>query len=439
MLDDLLGGRTVRIGVTGLARAGKTAFLTSLAANLLAAGAGLPSLPTLAKRLGGRRLSVRLAPARADAIPRFDPAPPLAALAADPPSWPARTGAVSLLAFDVEVARSGVLPLPPRRLRLELLDYPGEWLLDLPLLQTGFDAWSAATLRRLESQPGARDFLAFATAFPGGAGRDEAVAATGHRLYRAALGRLRDDGFAFLQPGRFLMPAPGPEPPWMQFFPLRGVGQLAALMNERYDAYVDAVRRDIVSPLFGDLDRLVVLADLLSALHAGPDSFADAQAALAAASAALRWEWSWTDALEALRNLRLPPRVIRRVAYAATKADHVAERQRGNLAALMASLAPGGAQPTAHFALAAIRCTEDVSMTLDGRSVSAVRGRTADGALVRSYPGEVPNRPPDAAFWTHPFFQLPEFEPTRLASGGRAGVPQLNMDAVLAFLLDDLL
>ena len=33
--------RTVRVGVTGLARAGKTAFLTSLAANLLAHGAGL--------------------------------------------------------------------------------------------------------------------------------------------------------------------------------------------------------------------------------------------------------------------------------------------------------------------------------------------------------------------------------------------------------------
>jgi predicted YcjX-like family ATPase len=402
-------------------------------------GAGLPALPALTKRLGGRRISVRLAPAHADAIPRFDPAPHLAALAGDPPAWPARTGAVSLLAFDIESPRT--FPLPPRRLRLELLDYPGEWLLDLPLLRSDFAAWSAATLRRLEARPAAREFLAFATALPAAA-RDEALAVTGHRLYRAALGQLRDGGHAFLQPGRFLMPAPGPEPPWMQFFPLNGSGRLAALLAERYDAYVDAVRRDIVSPLFGDLDRLVVLADLLSALHAGPDSFADAQAALAAASGALRWQWSWADAFEALRNLRLPPRVIRRVAYAATKADHVADRQRGNLAALMASLAPGlpgGVQPTAHFAIASIRCTEDATMTLDGRPVSAVRGRTADGAMVRSYPGEVPSAPPDAAFWNHPFFQLPEFEPTRLPANGRAGVPQLNVDALLAFLLDDLL
>ena len=43
--------------------------------------------------------------------------------------------AVSLLALDVDVPREGLLaPLGPQRRRLEFLDYPGEWLLDLPLL-----------------------------------------------------------------------------------------------------------------------------------------------------------------------------------------------------------------------------------------------------------------------------------------------------------------
>ena len=35
---------TTRVGITGLARAGKTALLTSLAANLLALSAGRPAL-----------------------------------------------------------------------------------------------------------------------------------------------------------------------------------------------------------------------------------------------------------------------------------------------------------------------------------------------------------------------------------------------------------
>ena len=139
-----------------------------------------------------------------------------------------------------------------------------------------------------------------------------------------------------LQPGRFLMPAPGAEPPWIHFFPMRGRGGLHGLLAERFDAYRTRVREDLVSPLFGHLDRMVVLADLLTALHAGPGSFADVQAALAAASGALRWRFSWAEAFAALLALRLPSPVIRRVAYAATKADHVASRQRGNLRALMA-------------------------------------------------------------------------------------------------------
>jgi len=428
--------------VTGLARAGKTAFLTSVAANLLAMGAGLSPLPALAERLAGRRLGVRLAPMGADGAPRFDYVANLKALAADPAVWPERTGAVSLLALDLTVPRAGLMgALPARRLRLEFLDYPGEWLLDLPLLRVDFATWSDATLRRLEAQPLARDFLAFAAALPRNAGADEALAATGHRLYRDMLHALRDEAaLAFLQPGRFLMPAPGPEPPWTQFFPLRGRGGLASLMADRFDAYCQAVRRDLVSPLFGNVDRLVVLADLLTALHAGRDSFADAQEALAAAAGALRWRFSWSEAFLALLALRRPPPVIRRVAYAATKVDHVASRQRGNLRALLTALTPGGGDMlTRHFAIASIRCTEDAAWRLDGRSVSAVRGRIAGQGVGLSYPGEVPDQPPDAGFWTHEFFDLPAFEPTRLPDAGRVGVPQIELDSLLAFLLDDLL
>jgi predicted YcjX-like family ATPase len=425
-----------------LARAGKTAFITSLAANLLAAGAGLPTLPALSARLAGRRVGVRVAPSGASALPRFDEAAHLRALAADPPAWPARTGAVSLLALELTIPRAGLASaLPPRVLRLELLDYPGEWLLDLPLLTTEFATWSEATLRRLEGRAAAQPFLQFAAGLPATAPADDTLAATGHRLYREALHRLRDeDGLALLQPGRFLMPAPGSEPPWVQFFPMRGRGGLQALLSQRYDAYRDRVRQDLVSPLFGHLDRMVVLADLLTALHGGRDSFADAQAALAAASGALRWRFSWTEALTALLSLRRPPPVIRRVAYAATKADHVASRQRGNLRALMAALTPGGGDVvTRHFAIASIRCTEDATMPLGGRSVSAVRGRIAGQGVGLSYPGEVPDGPPDDAFWAGEFFDLPDLEPTRLPGAGRTGVPQIELDALLTFLLDDLL
>ena len=71
----------------------------------------------------------------------------------------------------------------------------------------------------------------------------------------------------------------------MPFFPSRTGGGLHRLLAGRYAEYVDAVERDLAEPMFGNLDRVVVLVDLLSALHAGREAFADASDALAAAAA----------------------------------------------------------------------------------------------------------------------------------------------------------
>jgi predicted YcjX-like family ATPase len=131
---------------------------------------------------------------------------------------------------------------------------------------------------------------------------------------------------------------------------------------------------------------------------------------------------------------------ISRVAFAASKADHVADRQRGNLLSLVASLTKIPDVAARAFAVASVRCTEDVVWTLEGRPVSAVRGRVAGEARAgKSYPGEVPDRPPGAEFFAHPFLALPDFEPMRLELAGRGGVPHIGLDQLLAFLLEDLL
>ena len=432
--------RTLRIGVTGLARAGKTALLTSLGANLLAAGRGIETLPALSAALGGRGFRVALSPSGAEALPRFDVPAHLAALAADPPVWPARTEAVSLLSLDVEIGWAGAMALlPPARLRLEFLDYPGEWLVDLPMLGMGFAEWSAATLRRLAAYPEAAEALAFIAGLPPRAPSDEALARTGHDLYRAALRRLRAEaGLSMLQPGKLLMPPPGPAPPWLTLFPYAGSGGLADLLAERYAAYQEAVCRDLLAPGFAEIERLIVLADMLTALHAGPAAFADAAAALAAVSGALRWRGGWTSWISWLAPLLPGFAGIQRVAYAASKSDHVGERQRGNLASLVRAIADPPAEARA-FAIASMRCTEDITWSLEGRPVSAVRGRVRNGQAAKSYPGEVPDRLPDASFWEHEFLSLPDFEPLRLPSGGRLGVPHVDLDRLLLFLLEDLL
>jgi uncharacterized protein len=443
----LLGQERVRLAVTGLSRAGKTVFLSSLVANLLAAGAGLRTLPALEAASGGRLRRARVVPAGVESVPRFDPQAHLAALAADPPRWPERTEDLSTLALTLDLERRSWLGgvLGARSVTLELLDYPGEWLLDLPMLGRSFAEWSTTTLARLRR--GARAeafgaFLAFADGLPAGAPAEDTLARRGFALYRDGLRAARDaHGLRLLQPGRFLNPGPRGEAPLMWFFPLPHPegGGLAELCARRYDAYLADQRAAFFDPFFRRFDRQAVLVDVLGALHAGQEAFDDTAEALAEIASALRYGGSWLDWLTG--------QGVRRAAFVATKADHVPTRQREALVSLLGDLtaAPreralaAGAETGVH-ALAAIRCTEDDVATLEGRPIGAVRGVLMDtGRSARVYPGEVPLRRPDAEFWRHGLFEMPTFQPPRLDPHGAAGVPHLGLDTLLAWLIGDLL
>lgn len=442
----LVGRERLRLAVTGLSRAGKTVFLTSLIANLLAAGRGARTLPALDDAVGGRIRRVRVVPAGTETIPRFDPDAHLGALAADPPHWPERTEDFSTLSIAIDVERRTSLGglLPERRVTLDLLDYPGEWLLDLPMLRQDYARWSAETMARLRRgarAEAARDFLAFIESLPADAAAEDALAKRGYTVYRDALRDCRDNhGLRFLQPGRFLNPGPRGEAPLLWFFPLpdTATGGLAALCAKRYAAYLDDQRSHFLDPFFTRFHRQVVLVDVLGALHAGQEAFEDTAEALAAVAAVVSGG-NWLE-----RMLGAAPS---RVAFAATKADHVPARARDALAALVEHIALGargraeasGAATSCH-AVAAIRCTEDAVATLEGQNVAAVRGILLnEGRGATIYPGEVPMKPPEPAFWQSGFFRMPEFRPPRLDPTGGAGVPHLGMDGLLAWLLGDAL
>jgi predicted YcjX-like family ATPase len=210
-------------------------------------------------------------------------------------------------------------------------------------------------------------------------------------------------------------------------------------MAVRHEAYITAQRNEFFEPFFRRFERQAVLVDVLGALHAGPAAFADTAEALAAIAGALRYGGGWLD--------RLTGAGVSRVAFAATKADHVPARQRDALAALLGSLvaapqgqASGAGAATSVHALASVRCTEDDVATLEGRPVAAVRGLLlANGRSAKIYPGEIPLRPPEPGFWEHGFFEMPEFQPPRLDAAGGSGVPHLGLDALLAALIGDLL
>ena len=122
----------VRLGVTGLSRAGKTVFITSLVANLL----NRQRIPGLRASAEGRLGAVYLQPQPDDTVARFDYETHLACLTKEAPIWPESTNGISELRLSFRVAGTSVFSglTGPRTVHLDIVDYPGEWLLDLGLL-----------------------------------------------------------------------------------------------------------------------------------------------------------------------------------------------------------------------------------------------------------------------------------------------------------------
>src|SRR5215475_14753428 len=83
---------TVRLGITGLSRAGKTVFITALVHGLVRGG----RFPVFEAVAEGRIARVRLAPQPDDAVPRFDYENHVKALVADR-TWPQSTRQISEL------------------------------------------------------------------------------------------------------------------------------------------------------------------------------------------------------------------------------------------------------------------------------------------------------------------------------------------------------
>jgi predicted YcjX-like family ATPase len=433
---------TVRLGVTGLSRAGKTVFLVSLIGNLLALPRNLSAFPKLSSRLSGKLVSVEIEPSGLQRIPRFAYEANRRALAAgEAPSWPVATNLPAMIALRLVIRRKA---LGKRALRLVLLDYPGEWLLDLPLAGQDFAAWSGATLARLREPPRdrfAEEFLAFVGQLDPRAADDQRLALHGHGLYRAALRRAREEaGLRFLQPGRFLMPAPGGEPPVMQFFPWEvpnpRPGTLAALMRDRFRAYAEEVRRDFFEAHFRGFDRQVVLVDVLGALWAGKAAYADSREALSAVGEAYA------------RLLARRGRRKTHVAFCATKADHVPSVLRGNLVPTLRAMVEGaGRLPdsgASFHALASVNCTSDGSVPAHGpsgaRAEPVVMGVPLGESRQRPFsPGIVPAGEVPEGFWQEQYLALPVLRPPRFAAEEAEPVPQIGMDAMLEALIGDAL
>ncbi|MFA6267893.1 MAG: YcjX family protein [Pseudolabrys sp.] len=457
-LTELAKGSTVWLAVTGLSRAGKTVFITSLVHNLLSALHNPNRMPLLRAVGDGRLLAARLEAAGAHTLPRFPYAANIEAMAGTPSVWPEPTADISEIGIDIRFAPTGFVGQllgqisgQAATLKLRIVDYPGEWLLDLPLLTQSYAEWSRATLalwkRGLRADI-ARDFFSLIGEHPASEPASEAVAKEVHDLYRALLITARDKhGLSYLQPGRFVRPGVLADAPYLWFAPLDAgegegrfaSGSLGALMQERYEVYKRQVVEKFYESYFRNYGRQIVLVDVLGALLAGREAFEDTRLATEAILQSFRYGQH-----NILTRILGSSRVAK-VLFAATKADHIPDSQREHLSALLRNMAAlpvlsarGSDAAIDVMSLASVASTVEATQQVDGRSVEVVVGRKVGSAKQAKFlSGEVPIRPPRPDEWGAPFLDVPVFEPPLIDPAPVDGIPHINLDLALNYLIGD--
>jgi hypothetical protein len=440
----------IRLGVTGLARSGKTVFITSLVANLLERG----RMTGLEAARSGRIEAAFLQPQPDDTVPRFAFEDHLADMTGAEPRWPESTRAVSELRLSLRVRPSGLLGAVSgqRTVHLDIVDYPGEWLLDLALLDLDFEAWSRSALERAETR---RDgiaapwFAALAGTDPQ-AKLDEPAAAALAGGWTDYLAGARAEGLADCTPGRFLLPGDLEGSPALTFAPLppgpAPRGSLAREFARRYEAYKAQVVKPFFRAHFARIDRQVVLVDALGAIHSGPQALEDLRRAMASILGAFRP--GRNSFLTAILGKR-----VDRILLAATKADHLHHEQHPRLQRVIEALLADarrradfeGAQTRA-MAIASLRATVEETRRVNGVEMGLVRGRLLEnGRQAALHPGDLPEDPSvllnpareGAEKWLADEFGVMRFAPAPMSLRTGEGPPHIRLDRAAEFLFGD--
>ncbi|WP_156381500.1 YcjX family protein [Aurantimonas sp. Leaf443] len=454
---------TLRLGVTGLSRAGKTVFITALVHNLLHGG----RLPLFSAQSGGRITRARLEEQPDDAVPRFQYEDHVRTVLEER-LWPQSTRAISelRLTLQFESASAWSRLLGPGRLTIDIVDYPGEWLLDLPLLEKDFATFSAESIARARlpsRREQAAPFLALLDGADLSAPMSEPVAQGLARTFAAYLNACRADASALstLPPGRFLMPGDLEGSPALTFAPLPvepsetyPKGSLAAVLARRYEAYKTVVVKPFFREHFVRLDRQILLVDALQAINAGPEAVEDLKTALADILACFRpGRASWLGSLLSRR--------IDRILVAATKADHLHRDSHRRLEQIVRHLldeaiarAKFSGARTDVLALAAIRATREANVEDGGETLPVIVGTPMEGETIAGerfdgrtetaiFPGDLPADPRrlfGAGHRPREAVNFVRFKPPRLerdAEGLTLSLPHIRLDRALEFLLGD--
>ncbi|TYK66428.1 YcjX family protein [Colwellia echini] len=480
----------VTLAVTGLSRSGKTAFITSLVNQLINEGSNT-QLSFFDPVHQGNFIAAKRIPQKHFHVPRFDYDSAMSALTSEPASWPKPTHGISELRLAIRYQpKKSILKYATSMttLTLDITDYPGEWLLDLPMLKQTYQEWSEQTHELMLSEPRAslsHDFLTKLNDIDPFSKASEELLAELAQEYTALLHTFRHDlGLSVIQPGRFILPGDLAGAPILEFFPFPGVAGLdgndyqnapddsfIGMLRSRYLEYKEQVVRKFYRDHFLRFDRQIVLADCLKPLNQGKASFSDLELAI---SMILE---SYNYGKSGILSRLFSPK-IDKLLFAASKADHVTPEQHTPMVALLNQLIHQNKQQLNYdavevktLAIASVKATTSGISKHNGKEVPVLQGLTqnspendqqnipktvskADGQTdkleqgdkqnstnvfgrkITVFPGAVPSQLPSDSFWQNNGFNFIEFLPLQ-GLNKHHGLPHIRMDQVLQFLLAD--
>lgn len=446
---NLINDREIRIGVTGLSRGGKTALITSLVNHVLAFGG--PDIKDLLPRFTGYSTggitSGKIARPRDFAVAEFPYYKAMDALTSEPAEWPEATDGISEIRLEIECTKNRWYSIGSSyMLSLDIWDYPGEWLMDMILLDMSYEEFSELSRQRILKVgavcPADKWVKAGSSLKP-----LEKINETELRkvieLYTAWLRMQKEQGFAMIVPGRFVLPGKLAGALLLEFLPwiwesvdasdVRQ-GSLYYCLKERYDRYRKDVVEKFYRECFSHIDRQIILVDCLKALMGGKETYIDINDSF---SALLKhFSYGRSGILDRIFSPK-----IDRVVFCATKADSVTQDEQKNLLSLLSSMvrqAASGVRSdgsrTEYMTLSSIRAANCQIYTKGGFS-SQVLVSPYDGEKPY-YPGSVPSG------WSREnmeFFQknfmFSKMRPPVIEPGGI--IPDINMDLLFQYILED--
>jgi len=422
--------KTTKIAITGLSRSGKTVFITSLIDQLLHQN----KITSFTSK--HRPFKVTLEPPRAN-MQRFDYYTYTAHIKEDA-KWPKGTSSITSTLLEFE-SKAQFSLLRNSKFRVEIIDYPGEWILDIALLNKSYEQWSSEVIAWMENidEGSVKEYLSKIEKLDNSSSQN--LEKELHQEYSETIRELKAKHYSNITPGRFLMPSDLAGDPMLFFAPIpKSSSALHQAFKERYETYLKEIVKKIQLEHFRGFDKQIVLIDIIQALQYGSTRYNDMKEGLANMLS-----------LYDHRNKNFIAQwfkpSINSVTFVATKADLVASSQHNNYLALLNEMVADirremdiGHIKTQTQIIASLNSTQNIKCRHEGKSISCLRGIDAkEGNVVEIYPGEMPSSFPKPSEWHTEDYAYEEFLPPKKSYKKIEALEHIYMDRVIEMMIGE--